>query len=120
MPILALLRYDVNSPPRVGLKRVCFLMKAWYFTVASMLACALLIHRSPSPCPVELCLRVMLVVGKRTLRAEEFAGDVELLAPDDDDLLAIEQLLGHSASQATEQMSLAVDNDLFQHSRSVH
>lgn len=34
-------------------------------------------------------MRVILIVGKRTLRAEEFAGDVELLAPDDDNLLAI-------------------------------
>lgn len=54
----------------------------------------------------------------RTLRAEELAGDVEGLTSHNDDLLAVEQLLGNSAGQATQEVSLAVDDDLF-HSRSV-
>ncbi len=49
---------------------------------------------------------------KRTLRAEEFAGDVEGLAADDDDLLAVEELLGDDAGEATEEVALAVDDDL--------
>ena len=48
----------------------------------------------------------------RTLRAEEFAGDVKSLAADNDYLLAVEQLFCDSASQATEQVSLAVDDNL--------
>ena len=49
---------------------------------------------------------------ERTLRAEELAGDVEGLTSHDDDLLAVEQLLGDSAGQATKEVSLAVDDDL--------
>lgn len=49
---------------------------------------------------------------KRTLRTEELAGDVEGFTSHDDDLLAIEQLLGNSASQATKEVSLAVNDDL--------
>jgi len=45
------------------------------------------------------------------LRAKELSGYVESFASDDDYLLTIEQLLGHCASQATEEVSLAVDND---------
>lgn len=45
----------------------------------------------------------------RTLRAEELAGDVESLAAHNDDLLAVQQLLGDSAGQAAEQMALAVN-----------
>lgn len=52
--------------------------------------------------------------GERTLRAEELAGDVESLTSHNDDLLAVEQLLGNSAGQATKEVSLAVDNDLSQ------
>jgi hypothetical protein len=48
----------------------------------------------------------------RTLRAEEFAGDVEGFTTDDDDLLAIEELLCHDAGKATEEMALAVNDDL--------
>lgn len=51
---------------------------------------------------------------ERTLRAEELAGDVEGLTSHNDDLLAVEQLLGDGAGQATKEMSLAVDDDLFQ------
>lgn len=46
----------------------------------------------------------------RTLRAEELAGDVESLTSHNDDLLAVEQLLGHGAGEATEQVPLAVDD----------
>jgi len=44
-------------------------------------------------------------------RAEELARDVESLASNDDDLLAIEQLLGHYAGETTQKMSLAIDHD---------
>lgn len=48
----------------------------------------------------------------RTLRAEKFAGDVEVLAANDDNLLAAEQLLGDNAGQAAKQVALAIDHDL--------
>lgn len=60
-------------------------------------------------------------VCERTLRAEELAGDVEGLTSHNDDLLAVEQLLGNSAGQATQEVSLAVDDDLYKrHSVSDH
>ena len=46
----------------------------------------------------------------RTLRAEELAGDVKGLAPHNNDLLAVEELLGDGAGKATEQVALAVDD----------
>ena len=49
-------------------------------------------------------------MGKRTLRAEELAGDVKSLTSHDDDLLAVEELLGDGAGEATEQVALAVDD----------
>lgn len=49
----------------------------------------------------------------RTLSAEEFARDVEGFTSHNDNLLAIEQLLGHGAGQATKEMPLAVDDDLY-------
>ena len=49
---------------------------------------------------------------KRTLRTEELAGDVEGFTSHDDYLLAVQQLLGDGAGQATEKVSLAVNNDL--------
>jgi hypothetical protein len=57
-------------------------------------------------------MRRSLVVGGcvRTLRAEELAGDVEGLASHNDDLLAVEELLGDGAGKATEQVALAVDD----------
>lgn len=55
---------------------------------------------------------------ERTLRTEELAGDVESFTSHDDDLLAIEQLLGNSASQATKEVSLAVNDDLFAKTKS--
>ena len=50
--------------------------------------------------------------GRRTLGAEKLAGDVEVLAADDNDLLAVEQLLGHDAGQPAQQMALAINDDL--------
>ena len=49
---------------------------------------------------------------QRTFCAEESAGDVKSFASYYHDLLTIEQLLSHSAGQATQEMSLAIDNDL--------
>jgi hypothetical protein len=48
---------------------------------------------------------------KPNLVAEEATRDVDLLAADDGDLLAREDLLSDSAGQATEQMAFAVDNN---------
>ena len=45
------------------------------------------------------------------LVAEETAGDVDLLAPDDDNLLAIEDLLRDNRREATQKMALAVNDD---------
>lgn len=47
------------------------------------------------------------------LGAEELAGDVEGFTSDDDNLLAVEKLLGDNAGQATEEVSLAVNDDLY-------
>lgn len=63
-------------------------------------------------------MSVFTIVAKRrgiyrTLSAEEFARDVEGFTSHYNNLLAIEQLLGHNASQATKEMSLAVDDDLY-------
>jgi len=46
------------------------------------------------------------------LRPEELAGDVELLAAHYNDLLAVEQLFGYGAGKTTEEVALAVDDDL--------
>jgi hypothetical protein len=48
--------------------------------------------------------------GRRTLGAEELAGDVQGLAADNDNLLSVEQLLGDGAGKATEKVPLAVDD----------
>lgn len=55
----------------------------------------------------------ILAMDKHTLSAEELSRDVEGLAADNNDLLAVQELLGDSAGQATEQVSLAVDDDLY-------
>jgi hypothetical protein len=55
--------------------------------------------------------RIVFVV-ERTLSAEELAGDVEGFAADDNDLLAVEELLGHSRGETTEEVALAVDDNL--------
>lgn len=46
------------------------------------------------------------------LRAEELSRNVEGFTSDNYNLLAIEQLLGDGTGQATEKMSLAIDNNL--------
>lgn len=51
-------------------------------------------------------------MGGRTLRAEELARDVELLAADNNNLLAVQKLLGDSGGQAAEKVALAVDDNL--------
>lgn len=51
-------------------------------------------------------------VGRRTLCAEELARDVELLAADNNNLLAVQKLLGDSGGQAAEKVALAVDDNL--------
>lgn len=50
--------------------------------------------------------------GERTLGAEEFARDVEGFAADNDNLLAVKELLGDDASKSAEQVALAIDDDL--------
>lgn len=50
--------------------------------------------------------------GAHTLCAEEFAGDVEGFAADNDYFLTIEQLFSHSTGEATQEMSLPIDHDL--------
>lgn len=49
---------------------------------------------------------------RRTFRSEEFARDVESFASHYHDLLTVEQLLGHGAGQAAQEMSLAINDDL--------
>jgi hypothetical protein len=50
-------------------------------------------------------------IKKHTLVAEEAAGDLNLLASDDNDLLAVQQLLGDNAGKTAQQMPFAVDDD---------
>jgi hypothetical protein len=50
--------------------------------------------------------------NRRTFCTEEFAGDVESLTSHHHDLLTVKQLLGDDTGQATQKVSLAVDNDL--------
>lgn len=59
------------------------------------------------PAPRVLC---SVSVHVRTLRAEELARDVEGLTSHNNDLLAVEELLGDGAGEATEQVALAVDD----------
>lgn len=53
---------------------------------------------------------------KRTLRAEELSRDVESLAADNNDSLALEELLGDGGSQTTKKMALAINGDLYRES----
>jgi len=53
------------------------------------------------------------MVARRTLSAEEFARDVECFAADDHNLLAFQKLLCDCAGKATEQVTLAVNNNLY-------
>ena len=52
------------------------------------------------------------VRGQRTLSAEELARDVESLAADNNDLLTVEELLGHNGRKAAKEMTLAINDDL--------
>ena len=52
-----------------------------------------------------------MLFKERTLGAMEVSGDVDALATDDDDLLALQQLLGHGRCQTTEQMAFTIDDD---------
>ena len=47
------------------------------------------------------------------LGAEELSRDVEGLAADDNNLLAVQELLGDSAGQTTKQVTLAINDNLF-------
>lgn len=80
------------------------------------LAVVLLRFESCAPSAILLSVSFPPMCGEHTLGAEELSGDVERLAADNDDLLAVQELLGDSAGQATEQVSLAIDNDLYGHS----
>jgi hypothetical protein len=55
-------------------------------------------------------IRVMGAV--RTLRTEELSRDVQGFATNNDDFLAVEQLLSHSAGQPTEEVAFAIDCNL--------
>lgn len=48
----------------------------------------------------------------RTFRSEEFAGDVEGFAADHNNLLAVEELFGDGAGEATEKVPFAVYHNL--------
>jgi len=50
--------------------------------------------------------------GRRTFRSKEFARDVQFFASNNDNLLAVQQLLGNNAGQPAKQMALAIDDDL--------
>lgn len=49
--------------------------------------------------------------GWLTLGTEEGAGNVELLGTDNDDTLAIEDLLGDNGGQTTQEVTLTIDNN---------
>jgi hypothetical protein len=51
-------------------------------------------------------------VGLRTFCAEELARDVQGFTSDDNDLLAIEELLGDDTGKTAQEMALAVNDDL--------
>jgi hypothetical protein len=51
---------------------------------------------------------------QHTLRTEELSRDVQILASDNDDLLAVKELLGHNGGQTAEEVALAIDGDLLQ------
>jgi len=91
-------------------------MKAWYFTVTRTYQYRrfFYIHVPPSAFPpISFYLAAIeKVCGAHTLRAEEFARDVEGLASYDDDLLAVQKLLGDGACETTKQMALAIDDNL--------
>ena len=92
-------------------------MKAWYFTVYQLLSasCSCISSRTSVPSLDNLFHALSFGLDRalgRTLRAEEFSRDVESLAADDDNLLAVQKLLGDSAGKTTKQVALAIDNNL--------
>lgn len=56
--------------------------------------------------------RGVCCIGKRTLRPEELARDVEGLASDNDNLLTVQKLLRDGAGETAEQVSLAINDNL--------
>lgn len=72
--------------------------------------------RSPIACPQAILHHSRFKnerVAERTLRTEELSGDVKGLGSHDDNLLAVEQLLGDSAGEPTKEVTLGIDRDLF-------
>ena len=61
---------------------------------------------------MSVCASYPWHAGRRTLRAEELAGDIEGLASNDDDLLPVQKLFGDCAGETTEQVTLAVNDNL--------
>jgi hypothetical protein len=57
---------------------------------------------------------------RRTLSTEEFARDVESLASNHNDLLAVQELLCDGAGETTKEMALAVDDNLHGESNVSH
>jgi hypothetical protein len=49
---------------------------------------------------------------RRTFCAKKLSGNIQRLAPYNNDLLAIENLLGDDAGQTTEEMAFGVNDDL--------
>jgi hypothetical protein len=105
---------DGSLPPRVGLYLVIFRRYAWYFTEVTVES-AIIVYVSSNQHSRALCSDITLqYMGvEHTLRTEELPGDVQGLAAHDDDLLAVEQLLGHSTGQPAKEVTLAIDRDLF-------
>lgn len=59
------------------------------------------------------CGPVRSVIRVHTLRTEKLSGDVKGLASHNDNLLAVEELLGHGTGQTTKEVALAINGDLF-------
>ena len=70
--------------------------KLWYRSCTSILSLAFIVYN---------------VWHTTHLVAEETAGNVDLLAPDDDNLLAVENLLRDNRGKTAEKMALAVNDD---------
>ena len=66
-----------------------------------------------SPCPWDL-LVIGYYVPKKHANTHR-SGDADLIASDDDDLLAGEELLGHDRGQAAQEVIASVDYNGFGH-----
>lgn len=86
--------------------------KAWYFTVCEPTLAYSLFSRGSCDDSSPLLIFAKDSFGGRTLGTEELSGDVEGLAANDDNLLSVQELLGDGAGQATEQVALAIDDNL--------